>query len=803
MKLPELLCPAGDEAALKAAVDLGADAVYLGYSRFGARASATNFDAEALGRAVRYAHLYHARVHVTVNTLVKQDELADVREALRAIADSGADAIITQDLGVASIAAREFPTLALHASTQMALMNAEDALWAKSFGFKRVVLARECSLEDIRAVAATGIETEVFAHGALCAAVSGRCLMSSAAGGRSGNRGRCAQPCRMRYTLGSREGALLSTRDLCLIGDLPALCEAGVASLKIEGRLKSAEYVAVVTAAYRRALDSIASGSFKPDDKDALGSLAQIFNRGGFTRGHAMGAEDASLCDASRVNHFGVHIGEVESAGGGFAGVRLSLALNDGDSLRICGSRDIELRYSGKATDRGQVARVRLRQGDSVMAGDKVFRLADARQLDSARNHSPRPIPISMRADFRLGEPMRLTVSDGEASQCVIGSVAEPARSAAATASDARRQLEKLGGTPFALLSESDLVISMDEGLFLPVGALNALRRDAVDGLIDARIKRFGESEREASQGAQLASKRKTPCRDDAADVITPQTLAVIFSDASIARELCDAGASMLIYEPADMRAEAVSAALDALPSGVWLQLPQQANEAVLRSFVELIRANASRLGGVCLGSIGQAGLDLPLPIIAGEGVPICSREAVAALAQTQARGFVLWSEWTRDELAAMRPFDLPALLKVYGREQLMLLNHCPERVARGLTSGRERCGLCEGADMACGIRGAELKDYKGHSFPLQRLITPDGCILRVLNSLPTLLADVSEREGLNAGALLHFTTEPRETQISLTRAYARLMRGERRDEDTRMLNALEATEGRRRRGVE
>ena len=260
--LPELRCPAGDERALRAAVDSGANAVYLGYRVFGARASAVNFDAEALEAAVRYAHLYHVRVYVTVNTLVKPGEMQDLHAALGEIAATGADAAIVQDLGVAAMVRREFPALALHASTQMAICNAEGARLARSLGFSRVVLARECSLEDAHAVAETGIETEVFVHGALCTAVSGRCLMSSMSGGRSGNRGRCAQPCRQGFRMDGMQGPLLSLRDLCLLDDLPVLCASGVRSLKVEGRLKSPEYVAVVTSVYRRAAGCRRAGQF-------------------------------------------------------------------------------------------------------------------------------------------------------------------------------------------------------------------------------------------------------------------------------------------------------------------------------------------------------------------------------------------------------------------------------------------------------------------------------------------------------------------------------------------------------------
>ncbi len=796
MILPELLCPAGDEAALKAAVDTGADAVYLGCSRFGARASAVNFDEEALERAVNYAHLYHTRVYVTVNTLVKQNEIDGVRDTLRMIETAGADAVITQDIGVAALTAREFPRLALHASTQMALMNATDAAWAKAQGFTRVVLARECSLEDIRKVAATGIETEVFVHGALCTAVSGRCLMSSMAGGRSGNRGRCAQPCRQCYSLGSRTGALLSTRDLCLIDVLPALCKAGVASLKIEGRLKSPEYVAVVTSAYRRVLDDIGKGTFHAPNAETRRELLQIFNRGGFTRGHAMGAEDAALCDASRVNHRGVPIGVVESARNGFANIRLSAALNDGDSLRICGAKDMELRYSGNDVGQGQTAKVRLRQGDNVRAGDAVVRLADSKQLEAARAHAPKPIAVTMNAELTAGKPMKLTISDGESEACVFGSPVELAQKSASTEADVRKQLEKLGNTPFVLANADNLTVAMEEGLFLPVAALNALRRDAVQTLIENRIRRFGESGRSNPHmlSAEHASRKH-------ADIIDRNTLAVVFSDASLAQRLSDAGATMFIYEPNDICADAVSAAIDALPDGVWLKMPRQASESSLQELAALVRRYSNKLGGAVLGSIGQLALSLPVPVVAGDGVPVCNCEAITVLENTPFMGFTLWNEWTKDELDEMKPFAITPLLKVYGYEPLMLLNHCPERAARGLDSNRKNCALCKNGSMACGMGKAELADRMGHRFPIQRIHSPEGCILRLLNSLPTLINDEPARNKLGAGALMHFTIEPSERQIELVSAFSGLMRGE--PDNERALGAEPSTLGHWRRKVE
>jgi putative protease len=350
----ELLAPAGGAEALRAAVCAGADAVYLGYARFGARAAAANFDAEALEAAVAYAHLYRVRVHVTVNTLVKPGEEEAVCEALRVIAACRADAVIVQDAGVLRMAREMFPALEIHASTQMGIHTAAGARFALARGARRVVLARECDLRTIAEVAATGADTEVFVHGALCASVSGQCLLSSMAGGRSGIRGRCAQPCRQPLRYAGETAAWLSTRDLCLRDRLPQLAAAGVKALKIEGRLKKPEYVAVVTESYRRALDALAKGNFAPADEQERESLLQIFQRGGFTEGHACGAQDAALCSVRRVGHGGVAIGKITAVRGGLATAELRTALHDGDGLRVEGAEDTEFRYAGPGGTRAR-----------------------------------------------------------------------------------------------------------------------------------------------------------------------------------------------------------------------------------------------------------------------------------------------------------------------------------------------------------------------------------------------------------------------------------------------------------------
>ena len=771
--LPELLCPAGDEAALRAAVDSGANAVYLGYKAFGARASAVNFDDEALERAVRYAHLHHVRVYVTVNTLIKPGELEDVRTALAAIRAAGADAAIVQDLGVAAMVRQEFPELQLHASTQMAICNAEGVQFARDFGFDRVVLARECGLEDIHRACETGVEIEVFAHGALCTAVSGRCLMSSMSGGRSGNRGRCAQPCRQQLCMGTQEGPLLSLRDLCLLDDLPALCEAGVSSLKIEGRLKSPEYVAVVAEVYRRALDSIAKGNFRPGDLREKERLLQIYNRGGFTRGHAMGAEDAAMVTPERVSHEGLPLGEIISVRRDLATLRVDRDLNDGDSLQLRGQKDEDLRYSGHDVSAGGMATLRLRPGLQAAPGMQVARLSDARQLENARAHAPKGIPVSMMARFALGEPMRLSLSDGTSTVSVLGPVVEAAQKRASTAEDAIKQLEKLGGTPFVLSGGDTPCIQAvtDENVFLPVSALNALRRDAVSALENERIRAFRLPVKQPKSAVP-----NVPVESS----VSSQTLAVLFPDLFMADSLREAGASMLIYAPRVFTPEALERDLASVEHPLWLRLPPQMTQTTLESVLPVIRQHQEKLSGIVAESISQLHLPLNLPVFAGEGIPVTNSGAYEVIRQEGVCGFMRWPEWTYAEQKGLMPAELPSLLKVYGREMLMLLNHCPERVRMGLSAKRSACRICKTQSMVCGSENASMTDRKGYQFPLSRTVFPEGCEIQVLGALPTdLRAYDADRRALSCGMLLHFTIESAEEQLRLTQAFAALLRGE------------------------
>ena len=310
----ELLSPVGDFECLKAAVQNGADAVYFGAGSFSARAFATNFDDDALKEAITYAKVRGVKTNLTLNTLIKNAEMNDAIKLAEKAYNYGIDAIIVQDLGLARYLIKNFPGLAVHASTQISVHNLEGVLELQKLGFSRVVLSRELSLQEIEHICKnSNVEIEVFTHGALCISYSGQCLFSSMVGGRSGNRGKCAQPCRLPYELLScssalsnlstlqgtpvsaspeiltslDKGYLLSPRDLCGLDYLPELVDAGVTCLKIEGRMKTPEYVATVTRIYRKYLDLAQSNEseYKTNPQDKT-ELLQAFNRGGFSSGH-------------------------------------------------------------------------------------------------------------------------------------------------------------------------------------------------------------------------------------------------------------------------------------------------------------------------------------------------------------------------------------------------------------------------------------------------------------------------------------------------------------------------------------
>ena len=760
----ELLSPAGNREALIAAISCGADAVYLGYTAFGARSYAGNFDAEGLRDAVDYAHERGRKIYVTVNTLVKQAETDDLCDVLELLEGLGVDAILVQDFGVVRIARERFPGLALHTSTQMAVNNAQGAALLKRMGFERIVPARECTLEELRRMADTGVEIEAFAHGALCVAVSGQCLFSSMIGGRSGNRGRCAQPCRLPYSLDDgTKGYLLSTRDLMLIDHLPELRDAGVCSLKLEGRMKRPEYVGVVTRAYREAMDAAQAHVPYRASEATKEALRQIFNRGGFTEGYALGKSNAALMSWERPSHWGMYMGRVTGVRGPLAKVALERPLSDGDGLQIRGRQEEqETTYAGASTPSGATATVRVPSG-GVRVGDAVYRLTDAMQMRDIReamSRESRPVPLTGELTAVPGERPVLTLRDGDGHDVTATLKQEVQRAQQRPLDEAAalRQLGKTGGTPYVLTG----LTLRGEGAFMTAGMLNALRRDALEAMKAARTQR-----RQA--GGQSVCE---PC------VLPAQRPLLIVQGESLedAQELMACGADVCEWLPQSYEEQALECGL-AQAKGVRpvLVLPAAMTTQELEGLHDFVCRHAQELSGVTAQNIGQLGLDWPVPVWGGQGLNVMNGECARFLTMRGAEKLTASCEMSFGELRALLAQGGDYIIEAYGRTQLMLLSHCPRRTERGDEAQDAACRSCD-RDGGC---PAVYTDRRGYRFPARRLRMAHGCVVRLYNSVVTDMSKAAVKlQTLGCSLRLAFTDETRERRRELVASYRSLMDG-------------------------
>lgn len=712
---PELLSPAGNQEALRAAIAAGADAVYFGASAFSARADA-GFDDESLREAIDLLHLHQKRAYVTVNTLVKANEMDEIGRLLEKLVLFRADAVIVQDLGVLKLIRQSFSQLCVHASTQMSVHNAQGAEFLLSQGVSRAVLARECSLKEIKRIADTGIEVEVFVHGALCVSVSGQCLFSSQIGGRSGNRGRCAQPCRLPYTYKGSQGALLSMRDLNTLDQLSALTEAGVRSFKIEGRLKRPEYVGLVTSAYRKAIDSKYNGSTADFSADQQ-ALNQIFSRG-FTPGHAFGAQDAMLVKPSRVSHEGIEIGKVlhiENRKGFYlAEVHLLLDLNHGDGLQIRGNNEQDIIYSGPAV--GALQRAILRLRTPARPGDAVYRLADEKQLQSARDKSALlpEIPVDIHLSISPQRPSCLHLSSRQVNVNVEGDIASTAFKHPLNEENTRPRFSKTGGTPFVLRS---FRFESDSPLFLSAASLNALRRKGLAALEKALIAAHQPS-------APASGIKSKPSPFTHAGVHRSPTLYVLVRPGIDRETILGAGADRLIIAPDDFRNNKLVTQLQGCMPEDILLLPRQMSTDSLAKFFPVFQQTGCT---IMVDNIGQMNLPHQKPFYTYEGIPAWNNMALKSLKDSGVCGIVLSRELSQDEITALSDDQLELILPVYGRAAIMQLNHCPERLRLGLSSNRANCSLC---DRGIGILKEKLTDRKGCDYPLWPTHLPEGCLI-------------------------------------------------------------------------
>ncbi len=506
MKHTEILAPAGSIASLKGAVAAGADAVYIGGGKFGARAYADNPDEEELLSAIDFIHLNGKKIYLTVNTLLKEKELEhSLFDFLKSYYERGLDAVIVQDFGVLSFIKRNFPDLPIHASTQMTICQGGGArLLERIGGITRVVPARELSISEIRGLREeTGLELECFVHGALCYSYSGQCLLSSMIGGRSGNRGRCAQPCRQRYELTEndktvKEGCLLSLKDICTLDGIPDLIDAGIDSFKIEGRMKKPEYTAGITSAY-----AFLTGKYEelgregyekyikehPDElSERVREASEIYNRGGFTKGYYFNYHGPAMMTPDRANHSGVEVGKVSDVSGRHVSIRLELDVDAGDVLEIRGEEKFEFTVGAAGMERlsqgnTMIYEVNVPPAFKTSRGTAVFRTRDQKLLDRiSGDFLTTDAKAACIGEMKAvaGERAELTVKLFGAEFKAEGDTVDEAKSRPMTAEDIKAVLNKTGESIFSF---EKIDVTVSGNVFLPVGKIKELRRAAFEGL--------------------------------------------------------------------------------------------------------------------------------------------------------------------------------------------------------------------------------------------------------------------------------------------------------------------------------
>ncbi len=730
IRVPELLSPAGDYESFLAAMRAGADAVYFAGGRFGARAYAHNFSEEEVVRAIRYAHLHGKKTYLTVNTLVKESELEDLVPFMKPFAEEGLDGVIIQDLGAIRTLREQFPWVELHASTQMAVTGVYGAKWLKTLGMTRVVPARELSLEELKAIRdKAGVEVEVFVHGAMCYSYSGMCLFSSMIGGRSGNRGRCAQPCRLPYP----QDYLLSLKDQCAIERIPELIRAGMDSFKIEGRMKKPEYTAGVTDCYRRTIDR----------------CLEAFAGGGEPSQPLLSKRDNRLLHALYMR---------SEVGEGY------LHQHNGRSMVTLGQPG----YTGTSEE----------------------------VLSAIRSSFPpveEKVPVSVFLRVVAGEPAQLTLLD-EAGHCVSveGDVVQKADKKPMDEAQLRKQMNRFGDS---LLTPSSIEIDFGQdagtaGVFLPVSALNALRRGAAEEMIRsmtgreaAATKATEEDERKmpVAEGSGNTEDHKVSHRQGL-DILTTtaqQTGALLRTleqaDALPVRRLY-LPLSLLVHEQAEAWAQICrnrELEVYALLPYILREEDRNPAEADIRN---LVLEGGSRLpvSGVLIRNVEELGLlrDARYAggMVADAGLYEWNHAAMAELAShlTEITAPLELNGHELRDLFGEGHQQLPAQLIVYGRAPMMISAGCVHQTREGCTGERYRGEAFFDS----------LTDRKHHTMPVS--IDCRYCYNVIWNEVPTSLHKhlpqiLREDPGIDTFRL-EFSSEKPEECVSILQYYAQYL---------------------------
>lgn len=520
--IPEILAPAGSYESMVAAVNAGCDAVYVGGKQFSARAYASNFETEELLNAIDYCHLRGVKIYLTVNTLFKEKEIAPLMDYVNAMYSRGIDALILQDFGTAKHIRKHFKDLELHASTQMTVHHLRGVEFLREQGFQRVVLHREASLEEVSHILRhSDMEIECFVHGALCYAYSGQCLMSSILGGRSGNRGRCAGTCRLPYNMledskkiKQKYGHyLLSPKDIATLDLIPELMETGIHSYKIEGRMKSPEYVAAVTSMYRKYVDRYKADpkGYRVEDSDRK-MLLELYNRGGFSKGYYVEGKQ-QIMSMKKANHQGMQIGKVASINPKQRQIKVKVSeeVRKGDTIEIWTGQEPIPRVNIPVNSVDGILTVKM-DTRNIQKGQQVYRTRNQQTYNVMREEvirGQRKNRVSCQVEMMKDKPLRLMLTYGDFYIYQEGGVVQEARKQSLSEERLRSQLMKTGSYPFQM----DITqVTMDGDSFIPISLINQVRRDALDQLSEVILEAYRRPEVSIEEHRAIKGKRQTCC---------------------------------------------------------------------------------------------------------------------------------------------------------------------------------------------------------------------------------------------------------------------------------------------------
>jgi len=719
----ELLAPAGSPEAYRAAVLAGANAVYLGAKAFNARVNAGNFDTDALAEVIKDAHVRGVKVYLTLNTLIKDKELEEARKLASFAYKEGIDGVIVQDLGLIEILKETAPGLPIHASTQMTIHNTDGVKAVQALGISRVVLARELSLSEIEDIIKnTGIEAEIFVHGALCISRSGQCLMSSFIGGRSGNRGRCAQPCRLPYRIEGKPVSgdyLISPKDLMTLELLPDIIRSGVKALKIEGRMKSPEYVAATVMVYRKYLDMAMkdSLSYEVDPRDVR-ILEQVFNRGGFTTGYFKG-KDRKLLSIEHPKHWGVPVGRVADVKDGsrkkfftdkeniLVGVNLDERINMGDGIEIW-DRDIQSAIISVMIRDGKHVK-NAGPGETVLIGNfrsdarpgsPVYRTYDKELMEYLSGIASKNVPtVPLKGEFRLYKFQKpvLKITDNNRNVVEIegNEQSQEAVSKPLTSARISEQLKKTGDTPYYF---EHIDVLTDGSSFIPVSAINEMRREALRELSAKRVaavhRHFMRKESSFPGNAQVLSAERK--------------ISLVFYKKPPELLPGDFTADRVYLKP-----EYLSKAMDFRNIGteVYAAVPAVLTDRQMDMYVKNIRAFEKSLDGILAGNLGvlyRMRMEFPdIPVALDFTMNIFNSYATELLKKYKPSVIMPSVELNFEELRELKSFGIPLEAIVYGVIPVMTLEYCPASDNGG----------CNGKCGACTHRQGYLTDRQGRRF--------------------------------------------------------------------------------------